>query len=349
MATGKILHYEQTNTSNNINYNHIFDDVQIIGHRTNSLSKFQEYKNNGLKFIEADITITSDNVPLLSHDDLFVISDTNYYISRMTYSAIVNTGATFDTLENLLKNCKRYNIALYLDIKNGTTTNIVPLYNLVQNYGMLDMTVFGTIYSSPEIVNLLGGMNSSLIFDYRGNTSSTVDEALTVLPPCALILMHYDVGSSNPTSTIIEAVKYGHQKGVKSYMWTVDSESVANAYYNIGADYVMSNILTNVNEGWSRVVSRTYVYDNVTVGKYTSLVFTRDIAVDGLYAIGVVGNNFEDGSSFDSSVYAGCGWGVILDQGTSNGTNVTLRISNNHTTKPLLIKLTLTILYGTNY
>lgn len=226
-------------------YSPIFDDTQIIGHQANSLAKFQTFKNNGLKFIEADITISGDNVPLLSHNDNFTVNGTTYYISQMTYADIVATGASIDTLSDLLKNCKKFNIALYLDIKNGTTSNITPVYNLVRDWGMLSMVVWGTIPTT--VATVLGALNSQLIFDYAGGNNSTIDGAIRNLPECALIIMNYGTHASLPSETYINALKYGHQKGVKSYNWTVNDKTVANANFDVGADYVMSNSLTNAD------------------------------------------------------------------------------------------------------
>lgn len=226
-------------------YSPILDEAQIIGHQTNTIAKFQTYKSNGLKFIEADIMISSDNVPLLAHNDNFTAGGATYYISQMTHDQIVATGASFDTLNDLLKNCKKFNVALYLDIKNGTTNNITDVYNLVRDWGMLRMTVFGTI--STAVAAIIGALDSELIFDFPGGNNSTVDRAIRELPDCALIIMNYGTHSSAPTETYANALKYAHSLGVKSYNWTVNDASVANANFNVGADYVMSNTLTNDN------------------------------------------------------------------------------------------------------
>lgn len=224
-------------------YSPIFDDVQIIGHQANSIARFQTLKDAGIKFIESDIMISGDNVPVLAHNDNFVVNGTTYYISQMTYNDIVATGASIDSLSDLLMNCKKHNIALYLDIKNGTTSNIIPVYELVRDWGMLSMTVFGTI--STSVAAVLGEINSQLIFDFPGGNSSTIDRAIRELPECALIIMNYGTHSTLPSETYISALKYAHQLGVKSYNWTVNDEAVANANFNVGADYVMSNSLTN--------------------------------------------------------------------------------------------------------
>lgn len=226
-------------------YSTIFDETQIIGHQANSISEFNKYKTAGLKFIEADITISGDNVPVLAHNDAFTVSGTTYYISQMTYTDIVATGANIDSLSDLLKNCKKFNIALYLDIKNGSTGNITSVYNLVRDWGMLSMVVWGTIPTSVAAV--LGALDSQLIFDYTGGNNQTIDAAIRNLPKCALIIMNYGTHGNTPTDTYKAALKYAHQKGVKSYNWTVNSASVANANFDIGADYVMSNSLTNAD------------------------------------------------------------------------------------------------------
>ena len=329
-------------------YNSIFDEAQIIGHRANSIATFNEYRMKGIRFVEADITITSDNVPLLSHDDTFTVGGNTYRISTMTYSAVVATGKEFDTLANLLMNCKRYNIALYLDIKNGSTSNITALYNLVKEWGMLTMTVFGSISTSSAIVNALCELDSNLIFDYSGSNTSTVDTAIAAIPLYSLIIMHYDIGSTTPSQQVASAVKYAHQKGLKSYAWTVDSSSVSSACFDIGMDYVMSNTLVN-NEGWSRTVARTYTYDNVVVGANSSIIFERDISLSGYDLIGVTGIMIEDGSEFNPSTNAGSGWSYICSFGVkTDGITTNIRIGNLNTEKPMKLVITLNALYGTN-
>lgn len=224
-------------------YSPILDEAQIIGHQANSISKFLTYKNSGLKFIECDVMISGDNIPLLAHNDNFTVNGTTYYISQMTYTDIAATGAGIDTLSDLLMNCKKFNVALYLDIKNGTTSNISAVYNLVREWGMLPMTVFGTI--STTVAAVLGEINPQLIFDFPGGNSSTIDRAIRELPECALIIMNYGTHSNLPSETYIDTLKYAHQLGVKSYNWTVNDAAVANANFNVGADYVMSNSLSN--------------------------------------------------------------------------------------------------------
>lgn len=226
-------------------YSPIFDNTQIIGHQANTIAQFKTYKNNGLKFVEADIVISGDNVPLLGHNDNFTIGGTTYYVSQMTYTDIIATGKSFDTLSDLLMNCKKFNIALYLDIKTGTTSNITAVYNLVRDWGMLNMVVWGTI--SLEVARVLGALNENLIFDYWGGNETTIDTALNRMPKCALLIFHYGTHDSMPGTAFANTVKYAHQKGVKSYNWTVSQKDVANADFNTGTDYVMSNSLTNAD------------------------------------------------------------------------------------------------------
>ena len=330
-------------------YSDIFNQAQIIGHRANSIATLNEFLRKGIRFVEADIRITSDNVGILSHDNTFQVGGTTYTISTMTYSAIVNTGASFDTLDSLLNNCKRNNVALYLDIKNGTTTNITSIYELVRDWGMLDKTVFGTISANAQVVSVLTSLNKNLIFDYVGGNNSTVDAAISALNPCGLIFMHYDVGSSLPTQTIKNAVEYAHTKGVKSYVWTVDSSSVSDAYFNIGIDQVMSNTLDDAKDGWSRIVKKTYSFDNVVIGANTSLIFRQDISATGLTLLGLTSARIEDGSGFTPGTDAGSGWSYMISQGADFETNeCVVRIGNLNTTKPLKLQVIVTALYGTN-
>ena len=224
-------------------YSPIFNNTQIIGHQANTIAKFETYRTNGLKFVEADIMIASDGTGLLAHNDNFTVNGTTYYISQMTYDQIVATGASIDTLNDLFERCKKFNIALYLDIKNGTTSNITSIYNLVRDWGMLSQTVFGTI--TTAVAGVLGALNDSLIFDYTGGNNSTIDRAIRELPDCSLIFMHYNTHSSTPSETQITAFKYAHEKGLKSYCWTVDDATVANTDLDDGCDFVMSNSVTN--------------------------------------------------------------------------------------------------------
>lgn len=142
-----------------------YSNLKGVNHRgfwtapENTLEAFALSKENGFHFVETDIAITSDGVPVLLHDETI-----NRTARNLNYSAISSTiniadityedalGYTFNsglgwyrqyikipTLEEFLAYCKLNSLCAYLELKTSasyTDAQIQSMVALVKSYAM---------------------------------------------------------------------------------------------------------------------------------------------------------------------------------------------------------------------
>ena len=110
--------------------------------QANTLEAFAASKTVGFDFIETDIHLTSDNVPVMAHDATITVSGTETAIKNLTYAQLAEYAPTIPTLEQTLILCKQLNLYPYLELKaqeaDKTLTqelakiivDIVKMYNM---------------------------------------------------------------------------------------------------------------------------------------------------------------------------------------------------------------------------
>ena len=133
--------------------------VKAIAHRglakyapENTIHAFKYARLQGFEYVEADVSFTSDGVPVILHDDTIDrTSDGSGVISSLTYAAASaydygysdKFGSTFAgtkllTFEEFISNCRRDGVKPYIELKSSPTeAQIKSLINTVNKYGML--------------------------------------------------------------------------------------------------------------------------------------------------------------------------------------------------------------------
>lgn len=131
------------------------ENVKEIGHRgwskapENTLPAWQEAVRLGFKYIEADVTKTSDGVYVMLHDNTIDRTSTGSGdISTMTYAQASKydygswrgtqyTGTKLPTFEEFVSFCRNTGVHPYIELKyNLTTTDIANLVNIIKSYNM---------------------------------------------------------------------------------------------------------------------------------------------------------------------------------------------------------------------
>lgn len=109
----------------------------------NTLDAYKAAKNRGFIYVETDIQFTSDDVPVLSHDDKVVTNTDTIYISNLTYDELMtytigtgNTETHITSLEELISWCRINGTHPYLELKVGTQEQIQIAWDIVAKYGM---------------------------------------------------------------------------------------------------------------------------------------------------------------------------------------------------------------------
>lgn len=143
------------------NYN-----VKSINHRgfnniapENTLPAYRLSKRNGFKYVEADVSLTSDGVPVLLHDNTInrtarnvdgtaISSTINIaditYAEALTYDfgiwkSDVYAGTKIPTFEEFISLCRKLSLHPYIELKpsgNYTIEQVSDLVDIVKSYGM---------------------------------------------------------------------------------------------------------------------------------------------------------------------------------------------------------------------
>ena len=163
-------------------------NVMSINHRgfnsiapENTLPAFRLSKQKGYKAVETDILWTSDNVPVLLHDNTInrtarnedgTVIDTTTYINQITYEQAltydfgiwknnVYAGTKIPTFAQFIALCKNIGLSAYVEIKYAspavwTKTKLQQLIDIVKSYAMEDKITwisfdFLCLYTISEI------------------------------------------------------------------------------------------------------------------------------------------------------------------------------------------------------
>lgn len=219
----------------------------LIAHRggryyrpENSLSAFQFCVDSGIEWIECDVRLSKDGVPILRHDDRLSVPDIgSQAVREMPYSQIrtidIGGGEYIPTLVELLERFKDQ-LCFNLELKEiDTVPDVVSLVKLFDVSERVIITSF-----IPEAVQLVGDMlpdvaKGLLIDRLTGNLTggrSAVNAAR--LLGCRFILPHYRLIGD-------DWIKEAKSEGLKIVSWTVNQRSDARRLLKMGVDGLISD------------------------------------------------------------------------------------------------------------
>ena len=152
--------------------------VRLINHRgyhmhapENTLAAFQESQKNKYQFVETDIQMTSDNVPVLLHNPtLRAMAGADVAINSISVSEAKKydfSGQTITTLEEFIAYCKANQITPYIELKTETIKSeqqVQIIYDIVKKYAMCNKVEW--ISFSPDLLEMLGKIDTSVPFGY---------------------------------------------------------------------------------------------------------------------------------------------------------------------------------------
>ena len=220
----------------------------------NTMLLFEYGYEQGYRFVEADIYITADGIPVLSHDptinararnedgtalaETVTIEETTYAeLLRYDFGLSLSTkypGTRIATLSELLDFCRAREMLFMADVKRMTRTDALDIiYSAVKSHGMLDKTV----WCAPNLAALVA-MDSNLMIEVEGNTNSGLawkDRARVVVIGSS----HYD------TVFTAEMMAQAHAQGFYLNAWTINHQATADALWANGCDFITTNVLLN--------------------------------------------------------------------------------------------------------
>ena len=250
--------------------------IKSINHRgyndiapENTLPAFKLSKEAGFDYIEADISFTSDGVPVLLHDDTINrTSNGTGAVSSYTYEQLLEfdfgswksseyTGTKIPTLEELLLLCKNLGLHAYLEIKpiasDNSTTYITECVNLCKKYGMLRNVTwisFDNLYL--EVVKTLDKKaRLGLLHNGTAEETTLINNILALQTDYNEVFL--DIGKAYLTSTLVEKCI---ENSISVEVWTVDFAGEVAAL-----NPIVSGVTSN------RVLSDEFMY-NMAMSNY---------------------------------------------------------------------------------
>lgn len=220
----------------------------------NTMRLFEHGYEQGYRFVEADIYITSDGIPVLSHDptinararneDGTALTET-VTIEETTYAELLQydfglslatqyPGTRIATLSELLNYCREHEMLFMADVKSMDRTDALDIiYSTVKSHGMLDKTV----WCAPNLSKLVA-MDSDLMIEVEGNVATGLaweSKARAVV-----------IGSSSHSTVFTaEMMAQAHAQGFYLNAWTIDNQETADALWANGCDFITTNALLN--------------------------------------------------------------------------------------------------------
>lgn len=240
----------------------IKSQIKYVMHRggtgapENTMPAFRNAYVRGAKYIETDIQFTSDNVPVLLHDDTInrtarnadgtELTSTVYinditYEQALTYDFGIYYGETFDgtkipTLQQLLAFAKATGVSLVLELK--TNTNMSIIVNLIKAYKMEDDVAFLSTYTDALIAVASGLDNKNIPLIALGDiTVAGYDRVLAIKPYTNYPILGHYIGITPDENVLANCI----EQGIDIDFWTVNSATLipnlpTNAYTYITTD-----------------------------------------------------------------------------------------------------------------
>lgn len=142
-------------------------DIKLINHRgyhsvspENTLSAYKKSEEAKYQYVEVDVQLTSDNVPVLLHNGtLLAMAGVDVAINSITLEEAKTyslQGEQITTLEEFISYCKANQITPYIELKSETIStkeHIKYIYDVVNKYDMIGKVEW--ISFSPTLLNYI--------------------------------------------------------------------------------------------------------------------------------------------------------------------------------------------------
>lgn len=224
----------------------------------NTIAAYKYAKSKGFDFIETDVRMTSDHIPIICHDDtinrtarnldgttigttISVADNTYDDLDQYDYGIYVSqefAGTPLLTFDEVCKFAKFNNIKINIDCKATANSDIDIIYSILRKYGM-QYQVRWTVASS-NVVNYLLSLNPKLeialgAWNPTVNMVTTLKQISDNYPLAKLSVDFYTLNISNDVYTAIK-----NNDVVLSCYCESDNQIIQAANY--GATYMTVNL-----------------------------------------------------------------------------------------------------------
>ena len=236
--------------------NPLFYSTQLMAHRgtstapENTMSAYKQAYANGLRMMETDIKFSSDNIPVLLHDDTIDrTSDGSGTCSSIPLETLKTydfgswfsssfAGEKIPTLAEFLVFCKTHNCVAELDLadSNYDEPHLIIIYGVVKQCGMLKNTVF-TVYNSAAAI--LRSIDKNIILCIGGITNESLAyNAISKNYGCALLILSLPIANFSEQLAL-----YIANLGCKVRTWVVNDAETAVTTFESCCDYILTDSL----------------------------------------------------------------------------------------------------------
>ncbi|MEC7840286.1 MAG: glycerophosphodiester phosphodiesterase family protein [Chlamydiota bacterium] len=239
-----------------------YKTVKVIAHRGNSLyapentkTAFKQAVDLGVDFIECDVQLSKDGIPLVIHDGCFSRMTQNTTLNKvdaLNYSEIKNldAGSWFNkkyaaerimTLDEFFLMQKK-GIGMMIDVKEETVTNCELALKIGQS-----MKKYTELKPGHGPI-LIGSLNVNVLTCFDGYLPeqnlipivSTLDE---LAPFHFLRAKVYALEHTMVNEAIVREL---HERGAEVWTWVVDDLEVAKKMSAYGVDGIITNAPKNM-------------------------------------------------------------------------------------------------------
>lgn len=201
----------------------------------NTEGAFEAAGKAGIKMVEADVRMSSDNVLVLSHDSKVggkKISSTPY--KELSKTKVDNSSQTVCSLEKLFEISKKYSFTVMLDLKVYDDKFLNNLAKVIQSKGMENNVIVQT-----DIVSLAKKIKAQLPNTRISYLTSQDNSSITETQIQEAKNNNCEIINVLHTKLTKDFVTKAHAAGLKVGGFTAHSQSVADKIRNTGADYVL--------------------------------------------------------------------------------------------------------------
>ncbi len=213
-------------------------DIVVIGHRgaagyypENTLLSFRKAFEMGVDYVELDVRLSSDSIPVVIHDEtLDRTTNGRGYVKDYTVEELkrldAGLGERIPTLEEALRLAIEMNGKLLIEIKDVEAVDEVV--SLVREYDFIRSCKIISFYIEA-LKRVPSYIERGLIYAWPGKW---IIEAIKLR--ATTILPKYNLVSER-------MVKYAHLRGLKVYTWNIDDRDTALRIISTGVDGIASN------------------------------------------------------------------------------------------------------------
>lgn len=197
----------------------------------NTLPAFRLSKLCGFHYVEADIDFTMDDVPVLIHDaTVDRTSNGSGLVSMLSFDELRDldfgawkssdfTGTKIPSLKEFLILCRDIDLLPYLELKNGTRSQVESVIALVEEYGLQDKVTY--ISFSPTILRYIVDFEPKAAIGLLTSTISDIGIQTAIGLRTDLNYVFIDTSDYSDGS-----VAMCRNASLPMEVWTIDSRSV---------------------------------------------------------------------------------------------------------------------------